>query len=224
MRIRIRIRIQHFFSDPDPDPVLDPGFWWPKIGKILKVKKNLYFFDQILQFTYTYASIKDALATGEAFRSQKRTSSNSKHEISLLFLCLWVIFALLDPDPDPVTQINADPCWSGSGYGSATLVKTLGKSFLQRLEAVRPLTGHMPASCWPAGPRFPTWPASPSSSSRYSLRVRRVQTLYIVMQRHELLLLGRRTYIGLHWHRWLFLHTRDQKPAPPPPPPSGPSV
>jgi hypothetical protein len=31
---------------------------------------------------------------------------------------LWVIFALLDPDPDPATQINANPCRSGS----ATLV------------------------------------------------------------------------------------------------------
>jgi hypothetical protein len=28
------------------------------------------------------------------------------------FLFLWVIFALLDPDPE--TQINADPCGSGS--------------------------------------------------------------------------------------------------------------
>ncbi len=25
------------------------------------------------------------------------------------FLLLWVIFALLDPDPDLATQINADP-------------------------------------------------------------------------------------------------------------------
>ncbi len=30
-----------------------------------------------------------------------------KHENSGLFLFLWVIFALLDPDP--ATQINADP-------------------------------------------------------------------------------------------------------------------
>ncbi len=30
------------------------------------------------------------------------------------FQFLWVIFALLDPVPDPVTQINADPCGSGS--------------------------------------------------------------------------------------------------------------
>jgi hypothetical protein len=25
------------------------------------------------------------------------------------FLLLWVIFALLDPNPDPATQMNADP-------------------------------------------------------------------------------------------------------------------
>ncbi len=37
------------------------------------------------------------------------------------FLFLWVIFALLDPDPDPATQINADPRGSGYGSGSETL-------------------------------------------------------------------------------------------------------
>jgi hypothetical protein len=35
----------------------------------------------------------------EAFSCLKRTSSTSKHEI-LIFLLLWVIFVLLDPDPD----------------------------------------------------------------------------------------------------------------------------
>jgi hypothetical protein len=41
------------------------------------------------------------------------------------FLFLWVNFSLLDPDP--ATQINADPCGSGSGYGSGseTLKKTM---------------------------------------------------------------------------------------------------
>jgi hypothetical protein len=34
------------------------------------------------------------------------------------FLFVWVIFALLDPDP--ATQINADPWGSGSGYGSGS--------------------------------------------------------------------------------------------------------
>ncbi len=50
--------------------------------------------------------------------------------ILYFFLYLKVIFALLDPDPDPATQINADPCgspqpckfckkkfWYGSGSG-----------------------------------------------------------------------------------------------------------
>jgi hypothetical protein len=38
--------------------------------------------------------------------------------IYYFFLYLWVIFALLDPDLDPdldpATQIDADPCGSGS--------------------------------------------------------------------------------------------------------------
>jgi hypothetical protein len=46
------------------------------------------------------------------------------------FLFLWVIFALLDPDPDPATQINADPCGSGHGSGSETLF--LSKETLSR--------------------------------------------------------------------------------------------
>ncbi len=41
-------------------------------------------------------------------------------KILSFFLFLWVIFSLLDPDPDPATQINADPC--GSGYGSEPLL------------------------------------------------------------------------------------------------------
>jgi|688.fasta_scaffold1128622_1 hypothetical protein len=38
----------------------------------------------------------------EAFSSQKRPSNTSKHELLQIRYCLllWVIFALLDPDPD----------------------------------------------------------------------------------------------------------------------------
>jgi hypothetical protein len=35
-------------------------------------------------------------------------SSTSEHEISLLFPTFVGLFAPLDPDPDPETQINAD--------------------------------------------------------------------------------------------------------------------
>jgi hypothetical protein len=40
-------------------------------------------------------------------------------KIIYFFLFSWVIFALPDPDPDPATQINADPY----GSGSTTLVE-----------------------------------------------------------------------------------------------------
>jgi hypothetical protein len=67
------------------------------------MKKMKYFSDTKLQFTYPYASIIDVKATGEALSPQKRTSSSSKQEISVLFFFLWVIFALLDPDTDSET-------------------------------------------------------------------------------------------------------------------------
>jgi|LakMenEpi03Aug12_release.lakeMendotaPanAssembly.Ray.scaffolds.fasta_scaffold4323781_1 hypothetical protein len=52
----------------------------------------------------------DVQGTEEAFRPQKQTSSNSKHEISE-YSFLWVIFARLDPD-------------SESGYGSTDRIES----------------------------------------------------------------------------------------------------
>jgi hypothetical protein len=49
--------------------------------KNLQQKTN-FWGDQKLQFTYASASIKHVHVTEEAFSSQKRTSSTSKHEIS----------------------------------------------------------------------------------------------------------------------------------------------
>jgi hypothetical protein len=43
-----------------------------------------------------------------------KTFSTSKHEISKFFLFLWVIFALLDPDPDHLTRLNLNPIRIGS--------------------------------------------------------------------------------------------------------------
>jgi hypothetical protein len=53
-------------------------------------------------------------ATEEAFSPQKRTSSTSKHEIAKKILFLWVIFALLDPDPESgstglIESVDPDP-------------------------------------------------------------------------------------------------------------------
>jgi hypothetical protein len=57
----------------------------------------------------------------EAFSSQKRPSNTSKHELFKKFLLLWVIFALLDPDPDSEGSGSTDPIESGYGFGPATL-------------------------------------------------------------------------------------------------------
>ncbi len=76
-----------FFVNADPDQ--DPGFRWPKLVK--KITANLYFLIK------SYLRIKDDQATGEVFILQMRTSSTSKLEFSSL---LWVLLALLDPDPD----------------------------------------------------------------------------------------------------------------------------
>jgi hypothetical protein len=48
--------------------------------------------------------MKDGRAMEEAFSRQKRTSSTSKHEISRFFLFLGIVFAILDPNPDPAHQ------------------------------------------------------------------------------------------------------------------------
>jgi hypothetical protein len=47
------------------------------------------------------------------------------------FLLLWVIFALLDLDPDPATQINADPDTDLQVHLQAMFSET--KSFLTRI-------------------------------------------------------------------------------------------
>jgi hypothetical protein len=63
-------------------------------------KKNLYFFFSTITI---YLSL--VLHKGIT-RYRKR--------LHFLNLFLWVIFALLDPDLDPATQVNAVPCGSGS--------------------------------------------------------------------------------------------------------------
>ncbi len=60
--------------------------------------------DQKLQFTYPEASIKNVQVTEEAFSSQNRPYNTTKSELLKKILLLWVIFALLDPDPQPPAQ------------------------------------------------------------------------------------------------------------------------
>jgi hypothetical protein len=102
--------------DPDPDPIRIQGFNDQKLKKITAEKKNEIFFDQKLQFTYPYASIKYVQVAEETFSSQKRPSNTSKHELLQFFfyfcgsfLPSWIRIPNTDPDPDPPARLNTDP-------------------------------------------------------------------------------------------------------------------
>jgi hypothetical protein len=74
----------------------DPGFDDLKLKKTFSWKFNFCFLDQNWQFTYPYASIK----VKEKPSALKRQHPVLKNMKTLdFFLFLWVIFALLDPDP-----------------------------------------------------------------------------------------------------------------------------
>jgi hypothetical protein len=81
------------YRDRDPDPA---GFWWPKTEEQKYNKIFLFFFWSKIAFSY--------------FKLQEKPSAlKREHPAVKFFQCLWVIFALLDTDPD---------CESGSRYGS----------------------------------------------------------------------------------------------------------
>ncbi len=92
-----------------------------KNWKKLQLKKKLYFF---LSKTTIFLSLgfhKGRPNYKRSLQFSKENIQHLKHKISSFFLHLWVIFALLDPDPDSEY---------GSGSGSETLVGTpsqLGK-------------------------------------------------------------------------------------------------
>jgi hypothetical protein len=69
--------------------------------------------------------------------SYRRSLQSSKENMKFLnfFLFLWVIFALLDQVPHSATQINADPCGSGSATLS-TNVTVLFATYCVQKEAI----------------------------------------------------------------------------------------
>ncbi len=98
-----------FQVNPDPDPIRIHGFDDQKIKKKYSCK-FFYIFFLIKNGKFIFGQ-----ATWEAFSPQKRTPtpSTSKIKFMNIFLCLWVIFALLDPDyesRDPIeSPSNPDP-------------------------------------------------------------------------------------------------------------------
>ncbi len=81
------------------------------------------FFYQKLQFTYVQA-------TAEAFKPSKKNIQHfKKWNLLTFFLCLRVIFALLDPDPDP-----------GTPFGSTALPESFNHSGPEKVFAKLPET------------------------------------------------------------------------------------
>ncbi len=74
--------------DPDPDPDPDLGFWW--LNKF-QLKKNLLDLLAI----YLFLGIHGGLP-----RSLQPSNEN---------IYFFIIFACLDPDPNPETQLIPDP-------------------------------------------------------------------------------------------------------------------
>ncbi len=133
MRIRIRIRIQYFFKlriripDPQiPDP--DPAFDDLKLKKIYSWKFNFNFLIKNCNLLIPWPPFKGRQSYRRRLQSSKE---NIQHFKTWKFCTLFYFFGLFLPsliririrnlnehtDPDPATQINADPC------GSATLVQ-----------------------------------------------------------------------------------------------------
>ncbi len=76
----------------------DPGFRWPKYWRKKYSKKFCLFFIENCNLLMS--------------KLQEKPSALKKEHIQQiinLFLCLCVIFALLDPDTDPGNPLNPDP-------------------------------------------------------------------------------------------------------------------
>jgi hypothetical protein len=58
-----------------------------------------FFWDQKLQFSYSYAFIQDVYAIEEPSALKRELSGLQDMKFLNFFLLFWVIFALLDPDP-----------------------------------------------------------------------------------------------------------------------------
>jgi hypothetical protein len=108
IRIRIQFQIQ--------------GFDDQKLKKFSAGKFFLYYLDQKVQLTYPEAFLKDAQATGKAFKPQKRTSSTSKHEYSFRFYIFEGNFCLSESGSSDSNYCGSTtlPQSSFFGSGSAT--------------------------------------------------------------------------------------------------------
>ncbi len=87
-----------------------PGILWTKILKLYGWK-NYSFFIKKCNTVYLSLSLHKGCPLSKPWSTNLQPS---KESIFFAFLFLWVIFAHMNPNPDPVTKIKADLCGSGS--------------------------------------------------------------------------------------------------------------
>jgi hypothetical protein len=84
-------------TNPDPDS----GFWWPKIGKNYTVLKQKLIPICLMKISF---NLSIGLHKGQPsyWRTLQPSKENIQHYMKFLnFLFLWLMFAFLNPDPDP---------------------------------------------------------------------------------------------------------------------------
>ncbi len=107
-------------TDPDPDPIQIRS----QSGSRALMTKNWrkkYSWKKKLIFFWSKTTIYLSLCLHKERPSYRRSLQLSKEAIQQFktwtvkkkFPLLWVIFALLDPDPDPLTRLDPDPIRCG---------------------------------------------------------------------------------------------------------------
>ncbi len=90
-----------FFLIADPDPVPNSGVNDQKLNNIYSCKFFLYIFwiEIAIYLSKGLHKGRTKLQKPSALKREHPALQNMKIEIHYFFLYLWVIFALLDPDP-----------------------------------------------------------------------------------------------------------------------------
>ncbi len=104
-----------FFLIADPDPVPYPGFWWPKIGNNLQLEIFKYIFTMNWNFLIPRPPKRTPKLQEKPSTSKENVQHFKTWKFLIFFYFFVVNFAILDPDPELATQINAGPRGSRSG-------------------------------------------------------------------------------------------------------------